>query len=73
MENKESVIGLTRQEISKKFYDVYGRMLDVHVLRMQILPMLETAGLISQEPNPNDKRVLLVYPVLLTQDENNGE
>jgi hypothetical protein len=33
-------------------------------LRQEILPALETAGLIYQEPNPNNKRELLVYVIL---------
>jgi hypothetical protein len=41
---------------------------------MQILPMLESAGLISQEKDPNDARKYLVYPTLpLTTSENNSE
>lgn len=63
--------GLTRQEIIKKHYDVYGRMVDSSQLRMQILPMLETTGLIAQEPDPNDKRKILIYPtaISITKDE----
>jgi hypothetical protein len=59
-------LGLTRQEILKKHYAVYGRMLDATQLRQQILPMLETAGLITQEADPGDKRKMLVYPTPLT-------
>jgi hypothetical protein len=57
-------IGLSRQEILQKHYEVYGRMLDTNQLRQQILPMLETAGLITQEADPNDKRKILVYPTV---------
>jgi len=57
-------IGLSRQEILEKHYEVYGRMLDTNQLRQQILPMLETAGLITQEADPNDKRKILVYPTV---------
>ena len=32
------------------------------LLRQQIIPILETAGLIVQVPDPNDKRKQLVYP-----------
>ena len=63
--------GLTRQELLQKHFDLYGRMLDGHQLRQQILPMLETAGLIIQEPDPNDKRKLLIYPAISLQ--NNSE
>lgn len=68
-------LGLTRQEIIKKHYEVYRRPLQVWLLRMQILPMLESAGLISQEKDPNDARKYLVYPTLplTTSEENNSE
>jgi len=55
-------LGLSRQEIQQKHYEVYGRFLPDWQLRQQILPMLESAGLITQEPDPNDKRRYLVYP-----------
>lgn len=59
-------LGLSRQEILSMHFKVYGRMLDVSQLRKEILPMLETAGLITQEPDPNDKRNKLVYPTVLS-------
>ena len=55
-------LGLTRQDILQKHYQVYGRPMADWQLRQQILPMLETAGLIIQEKDPNDKRKLLIYP-----------
>ena len=55
-------LGLSRQEVLDKHYAVYGRMLDNYQLRQQILPMLETAGLIVQEQDPNDKRKYLIFP-----------
>ncbi len=60
-------IGISRQEVLAKHYAVYGRMLDSHQLRQQILPMLETAGLVVQEQDPTDKRKVLIYPSLLQQ------
>jgi len=53
-------------------------MLDVHQLRQQILPMLETAGLITQEQDPNDKRKILIFPTLIrkpskNENQNNDE
>jgi len=57
-------VGLARTEIQQKHYQVYGRMLDGVQLRQQILPMLEVAGLISQEKDPSDKRKILVCPIL---------
>ncbi len=60
------VLGLTRQEIFRKHHEVYGRMLDTTQFVKQILPMLETAGLVTQEPDPVDKRKMLVYPTTLS-------
>jgi hypothetical protein len=54
--------GLTRQDIIQKHYQVYGRFIADWQLRQQIIPMLETAGLITQEPDPNDRRKILIYP-----------
>lgn len=54
--------GLGRQEIMKKHFEVYGRFLPDWQLRQWIIPMLETSGLITQEPDQLDKRKLLIYP-----------
>ncbi len=59
-------LGLSRQELLQKHFEVYGRMLDTHQLRQQILPMLETAGLIVQEADASDKRKMLIYPTALS-------
>jgi len=67
---KETKCGLERQEVLQKHFDVYGRMLDTSQLRQQILPMLETAGLIVQEQDPNDKRKMLIIPTLAEQENN---
>lgn len=60
----KSCKGLTRQDISKKYYQVYEQMIDVTKLRQQMIPMLETAGLIYQDSDPIDRRITLVYPIL---------
>lgn len=57
-------LGLSRQEVQQKHYTVYGRPLDSNQFRLQILPMLEAAGLLAQEPDPSDKRKMLIYPAL---------
>ncbi len=67
--------GLTRQEVLEKHHGVYGRMLDSQQLRQQIIPMLETAGLITQEDDPTDKRKRLIYPTVpttISTPENNS-
>jgi len=55
-------LGLARQDIIQKHYQVYRRFIPDWQLRQQIIPMLETAGLITQERDPNDKRKMLIYP-----------
>ncbi len=55
-------IGLSRTDLMQKHYQVYGRFLPDWMWRQQIIPQLETAGLITQEPDPTDKRRILVYP-----------
>ena len=54
--------GLSRQEIMKKHFEVYGRFLPDWQLRQWIIPMLETSGLINQEADNLDKRKILIYP-----------
>jgi len=54
--------GLSRQEIMKKHFEVYGRFLPDWQLRQWIIPMLETSGLITQEADQLDKRKILIYP-----------
>ena len=55
-------IGLTRAEVLNEHYHVYGRMLDAIQFRQQILPMLETAGLVVEERDPYNKRRKFIYP-----------
>ncbi len=68
--------GVTRLEILQKYYKKHSRHLDIHQLRQQILPTLETAGLITQEADLSDRRKILVYPIVLSEmelEENNSE
>lgn len=67
LEEPKVKLGLSRQEVLERHFAVYGRMLDSHQLRQQILPMLETAGLIVQEQDPNDKRKMMIFPSSLYQ------
>lgn len=55
-------LGLSRREVTQKHLEVYGRVLPDWLLRQQIIPMLENAGLINQEADPSDRRKMLVYP-----------
>lgn len=49
-----------RQDIIRKHYELYERPLPDWQLRREILPMLEMAGLIIQEPDVDDKRRMLI-------------
>ncbi len=68
LKNKDEMLvdidskGLTMKQILDKHYKVYGRMLDAYQLRTQILPMLETSGLIIREKDESDKRKNLICP-----------
>lgn len=69
-------LGLTRQDIIQKHYQVYERFIADWQLRQQIIPMLETAGLIMQEQDPNDRRKMLIYPtasLAIPKEQNNSE
>lgn len=71
--NATGKVGISRQEVLEKHFAIYGRMLDSHQLRQQILPMLETSGLILQEQSPDDKRKMMIFPAALYQLPNNSE
>jgi len=53
--------GVSRKDLIKQYWQAYHRPLADDRLRRQILPALESAGLITQEANPNDRRETLVY------------
>jgi hypothetical protein len=55
--------GLSRQEILQKHRQVYGRLLNPDQLRKEVLPMMESAGLVVQEADAQDKRKILVFPM----------
>ena len=74
----EFTSGLHRQEVMQKHLQVYGRVLPDWLLRQQILPMLENAGLIRQERDPEDRRKVLIYPnptdsLTVSTEGNNNE
>lgn len=69
-------VGLTRPEIMQEHYKKTGRFLPDWQLRQQIIPPLETAGLIIQDPDLKDKRKLLIYPTVpltISPEQNNSE
>jgi len=59
---EENNKGLARLDVTRKYLQVYGRVLEDWVLRQQIIPMLENSGLIIQEADPNDRRKILIFP-----------
>lgn len=60
-ENTVDPTGLTRKQIMTKYREVYSRPVADWFLRQEILNSLESAGLITQESDPNDRRKMLVY------------
>lgn len=59
-----ATVGLQRSEIIQEYSQVYRGYLPDWQLRRDILPMLESSGLIVIEPDVNDKRRALIYPTL---------
>jgi hypothetical protein len=54
-------LGIDRKSIQKGFFELYHRPLSDQRLRRDILPSLESAGLVAQEADPKDKRRMLVW------------
>ena len=69
--NNSRKVGLKREDIRKRYYQETEQLLEENKLRLQILPMLQTAGLIEEHQDKNDKRVLRYFPTKLTK--NNSE
>jgi hypothetical protein len=53
-------VGITRKEIAGKYPQVYHKTISKEAIG-RLLEELETRGLISQEPDPEDRRKMLVY------------
>jgi hypothetical protein len=58
--------GITREEIQRQYHAIFHKTLSPETLKREILPQLETVGLIMQEPDPEDKRRQLIYPTVST-------
>ncbi|MCW1908027.1 MAG: toprim domain-containing protein [Candidatus Saccharibacteria bacterium] len=65
--------GVSRKEIIHRHYELENRLPNDDILRRQILPMLEAAGLITQEKDPYDKRNKLIFPQLIEPEQYSGE
>jgi hypothetical protein len=59
----DSAIGLSRKKIRSKYHSVFHKTLTTK-FEDSILMQMEAAGLITQEPDPDDKRKMLVYPTV---------
>jgi hypothetical protein len=68
--------GITRAEIMQKHYQVFKRRLNMNSLRFDILPTLDSAGLITREKDKNDARKEVVFITdfkTVSELENNSE
>lgn len=67
--------GITLREFQKLYYKTFHRVLGKRKID-EIVGLLESAGLIACEPDPNDRRRKLLLPtgqrVFISEDENNG-
>jgi hypothetical protein len=57
-------IGVLREDILKKYYEVRHKTLSPQTLKADIIPQLEAVGLIRQEADKEDRRRMLVYPTV---------
>jgi hypothetical protein len=55
LNNGESTNDVSREDILDKHYQVRHKTLSPETLKREIIPQLETVGLISQQPDPEDK------------------
>ena len=55
-------VGLNRKDIQRRYYAVFRKVLAPDQWNRELLPQLEAVGLIVQEPDPEDKRRMLIYP-----------
>jgi hypothetical protein len=56
----DPINGLSRKDIRSKYYKLFHKAL-LPKLEESVFTQLESAGLIQQEPDPKDKRKMLVY------------
>jgi len=55
--------GVTRQDIERRYLEVYYKPLNYEFFKKYLKPALLAAGLISEEPDPDDKRKMLYYEI----------
>jgi hypothetical protein len=59
----DAIKGLSRKDIRSNYFSVFHKSLPPK-FEDSIIQQLEAAGLIQQEPDPDDKRKMLVYPTI---------
>lgn len=57
-----SLQGITREDIRRRYYKETQQLMEENKLRLQILPMLQTAGFLNQVRDINDKRIIRYIP-----------
>lgn len=62
---KAFTVGITRENIKNRYYKETDTFLEDTRLRFQILPMLQMSGLLEEEQDKNDRRVLRYKPTKL--------
>lgn len=66
-------MGVTRKEIIKRHFELEKSLPNEDVLKRQIVPMLEAAGLITLSKDPYDKRNQTIFPQLIEPEQYSGE
>lgn len=64
-------LGIKREDIRKRYFAETDQLLEENKLRLQILPMLQTAGLLEEHQDKNDRRILRYTPTKVLK--NNSE
>jgi hypothetical protein len=54
--------GASKKQLLAEYHAVFHRPLPPKQLEKEIIPTLEAAGLVTEEPDPDDKRVIKYYP-----------
>lgn len=62
--NIKEIIGITMDELSSYHYKKTNELLNRDLVRKQYLPVIGQAGLISYKKDPNDKRQMIITPLV---------
>lgn len=69
----KTIAGITIDDLAAYCYGETGEMLNRDQTRKQYLPVLEQANLISYEKDPNDKRKMIIAPLIGRLNINNSQ